>query len=132
MKITELGKVVFGEEDIENVLSKLDPASIDQLAFGAIQVDEDGKILFYNITEGHIANRDPKQMVGKNFFNEVAPCCRRPEFFGRFLEGVKAGHLDVAFEYIFDYKMNPTRVRIRMKNAARPGQYWILVQRNEK
>jgi hypothetical protein len=28
--------------------------------------------------------------------------------------------------------MNPTRVRIRMKNAARAGEYWILVQRHEK
>ncbi len=84
------------------------------------------------MTEGQIANRKPEQVAGKNFFKEVAPCARRPEFYGRFLEGVKSGQLDAVFEYIFDYKMNPTRVRIRMKKGAANGIFWILVQRLEK
>jgi photoactive yellow protein len=129
MKIKEYGTVVFEQDDIENVLAKMDPEEIDGLAFGVIQLDEEGKILYYSVAEGRLANREPSQVVGKNFFNEVAPCSKRPEFYGRFLEGVKSGHLDVAFEYIFDYKMNPTRVRIRMKKAEKQGEYWLLVRR---
>jgi photoactive yellow protein len=129
MKIAEMGKIVFDQQDIENVLAKLEPAELDRLTFGAIQVDSDGKVLFYNATEGDLSKRDPMKIVGKNFFGDVAPCCRRPEFHGRFLEGVESGSLDITFEYLFDYKMNPTRVRIRMTNGSRAGEYWILVRR---
>ena len=129
MKIKAPGTVVFELDDIENVLAKLDPEEIDGLAFGVIQLDEEGKILYYSVAEGRIANREPSQVVGKNFFNEVAPCSKRPEFYGRFLEGVKSGHMDVVFEYIFDYKMNPTRVRVRMKKSETKGEYWLLVRR---
>jgi photoactive yellow protein len=129
MKVTEFGKLVFEQDDIQNVLAKLKPEEIDDLTFGVIQVDEDGKILFYSVSESKLAGRDAAQVIGKNFFNDVAPCARRPEFYGRFLEGVKSGRLNVVFEYIFDYKMNPTRVRVRMENTHVKGKYWILVRR---
>lgn len=129
MKVAELGKIVFDQKDIENVLARLDTSQLDRLTFGAIQVDAEGTIKFYNATEGELARRDPKVIIGKNFFNEVAPCCRRPEFYGRFVEGVKSGNLDTTFEYIFDYKMNPIRVRVRMVAAGHGQEYWILVRR---
>jgi photoactive yellow protein len=119
----------YDQDDIENVLSQLDDRQIDQRSFGAIQVDATGKILSYSRTESQITKRDPKDVIGKNFFDEVAPCTRRPEFHGRFVEGVKAGTLSVVFDYVFDYNMNPTKVRVHMKKALTGDTHWILVNR---
>lgn len=44
-----LEQVKFGKSDIENVINKLTPQQIDDLAFGAIQLDATGRILTYNL-----------------------------------------------------------------------------------
>lgn len=123
--------VKFGAENIENVLAKMSDADVNNLSFGAIKLDGTGKILFYNDTEGKITGRNPKDMIGKNFFTEVAPCTKRPEFYGVFQEGVASGNLDTLFEYTFDYKMNPVKVKVHMKTAMNKDGYWIIVKRRD-
>lgn len=127
--MNKLNIISFGAEDIENVLSKMDQDELNQLAFGAIQLDSDGTILSYNTAEGQITGRDPKDVIGKNFFTEVAPCTRSPEFYGKFKEGVKSGTLNTLFEYVFDYKMKATKVKVHMKKALVGESYWIIVKR---
>ena len=126
MSITSLK---FGADDIENALSQLSSGEIDSLAFGAVELDPDGKVLQYNAAEGEITGRDPKAMIGKNFFNEVAPCTKSPEFFGRFKEGVESGALNAMFEYTFDYNMQPTKVKVHMKKALTGDSYWLFIKR---
>jgi len=121
--------VRFGSDDIENQLQKMGEQDLDQMAFGAIQVDGNGKILQYNAAEGDITGRDPGQVVGQNFFKDVAPCTDTEEFYGRFKEGVKSGGLNTMFEYTFDYKMTPTKVKVHMKKALTGDSYWIFVKR---
>lgn len=122
-------RVTFDQNDVENVLADLSDDEVDDLAFGAIQLDAKGKILSYNQRESQITGRNAEDVIGKNFFKEVAPCTRRPEFYGRFQEGVKNDDLNAVFNYTFDYKMNPTRVRVHMKKALAGDSYWVLVQR---
>lgn len=121
--------VRFGGDDIENSLAKMDDKKLDELAFGAIQLDANGKIIQYNAAEGGITGRDPKSVIGKNFFTEVAPCTQSKEFQGRFKEGVKNGDLNTMFEYVFDYQMTPTKVKVHMKKAISGDTYWIFVKR---
>lgn len=121
--------VKFGAEDIENTLSKMNDQDINGLAFGAIQLDANGNILSYNQTEGEITGRKPEDVIGKNFFTEVAPCTNRPEFHGKFTEGVQSGDLNALFEYVFDYKMEPTKVKVHMKKAMSGDSYYIFVKR---
>lgn len=121
--------IKFGQDDIENAISKLGSGEVDNLAFGAIELDDSGKILQYNAAEGAITGRDPKAVIGKNFFTHVAPCTKTPEFFGRFEEGVKSKNLNVMFEYTFDYNMKPTKVRVHMKRALSGASNWIFVKR---
>jgi len=128
-RMPTLDMVSFEQADIENVLAQLSPEQIDDLPFGAIQLDATGKVLAYSRREAQITSRDPAQVIGRNFFEEVAPCTRRPEFYGRFQEGVRKGELGVVFDYTFDYKMNPTRVRVHMKKAILGDTYWVLVSR---
>jgi len=124
-----LKTVSFGKADIENVLARMDGAALDKLAFGAVELDAQGTVLRYNATEGAITGRDPKAMIGKNFFTDVAPCTNRAEFKGVFDAGVRANNLNTLFEYTFDHQMRPTRVQVHMKRAISANSYWVFVKR---
>jgi len=122
-------QIKFGSDDIENSLAKMDDKDLDGLAFGAIQLDRNGNILHYNMMEGEITGRNPEEVKGKNFFRDVAPCTDSPEFGGKFREGVANGNLNTLFEYVFDYKMTPTKVKVHMKKAISGDTYWVFVKR---
>ena len=124
-----LNIVGFGKDDIQNVLSKLTAREVDQLAFGAVQLDGKGPVLQYNAAEASITGRDQKAVIGKNFFRDVAPCTSTPAFKGLFDKGVREGNLNTMFEYVFDYNMAPTKVKIHMKKALSGDTYWIFVKR---
>jgi photoactive yellow protein len=124
-----LNIVGFGRDDFDNVLSKLTAKEVDQLAFGAVQLDGKGTILQYNAAEASITGRDAKAVIGKNFFRDVAPCTSTPAFKGVFDAGVREGNLNTMFEYVFDYNMSPTKVKIHMKKAISDGSFWIFVKR---
>ena len=124
-----LTRVEFGQENLDNVMATLSPAEIDKLPFGAIQMDSAGKVLSYNDTESAITGRRKEAVIGRNFFDEIAPCCNKPGFRGVFDAGVRAGHLNAMFDYVFDYRMNPTRVKVHMKAALTGDSYWVFVRR---
>jgi photoactive yellow protein len=127
--ISTLDTVAFGKADIENVLARMNEGDLNRLAFGAVEVDRTGKVLKYNATEGAITGRDPKAMIGKNFFTDIAPCTNRPQFKGVFDKGVREDNLNTLFEYVFDHQMKATRVKVHMKRAINGGSYWIFVKR---
>jgi photoactive yellow protein len=124
-----LNIVGFGKADFDNVLAKLTAREIDELAFGAVQLDAKGTILQYNAAEASITGRDAKGAIGRNFFREVAPCTSTPGFKGVFDKGVREGNLNTMFEYTFDYQMQPTKVKIHMKKAIADDSYWVFVKR---
>ena len=121
--------VEFGKDSLDNVLGTMSARDIDTLAFGAIQLDGKGTILLYNQAEGTITGRDPKAVIGKNFFTEVAPCTNTPAFKGTFDQGVRSGNLNTMFEYTFNYNMAPTKVKVHMKKALVGETFWIFVKR---
>ena len=121
--------VGFGKDDIENVLSKMSAQEVDQLAFGAVQIDAKGTILQYNAAEASITGRVKKDVIGRNFFRDVAPCTNAPKFKGVFDAGVRNGNLNTMFEYVFDHNMAATKVKIHMKKAIGDDSFWIFVKR---
>jgi len=127
--LDNLNVIAFGKTDIDNVLSKLSNVEIDRLAFGAVQLDARGQILKYNAAEASITGRNAASVIGRNFFTEVAPCTNAPNFKGVFDAGVKSGDLNALFEYVFDYNMAPTKVKIHMKKAISGDTFWIFVKR---
>ena len=124
-----LNIVAFGKEDVENVLARMTPQELDDLAFGAVQLDSKGTVLVYNAAEASITGRKASDVVGRNFFTDVAPCTDTPRFRGIFEAGVRADNLNTMFEYTFDYRMQPTKVKIHMKKALVGDSYWIFVKR---
>jgi len=122
--------IPFGKDDISNVVARMDKSQLDELPFGAVMLDRRGTIVKYNRMEQQISGRtDPKRVIGKNWFKDVAPCTRSREFYGKFLEGVSRGRLDALFDYTFDYKLTKQAVRIHMKSSSDPNYYWVFVKR---
>ena len=120
----------FGNNDVENKIRNMKGDELDRLPFGAIQLDRHGKIMQYNATESKISGRDSSAVIGRNFFNDIAPCTQSKAFKGRFDEGVKAGNLNTMFEYVFDYDtMKNIKVKVHMKKAPSEDLYWIFVKR---
>lgn len=113
-------------------LDALTEEQLDRLPAGTIRVDAEGRILFYSRAQSALSNREVESVLGRNFFSEVAPCTVVPEFYGRFRRGVLTGHLETAFEFVFDFKMDPVRVRITMRASDRPGEFWIIVQPRDR
>lgn len=127
--MSDMDLVGFNKTDIDNVLNRMAEKDIDKLAFGAIELDRNGTVLKYNAAEGAITGRNPAAVIGKNFFRDVAPCTSKPAFKGVFDTGVRNNDLNTMFEYVFDYQMKPTKVKVHMKKALSGGNFWIFVKR---
>jgi photoactive yellow protein len=127
--MSDMDLVGFNKTDIDNVLNRMAEKDIDKLAFGAIELDRSGTVLRYNAAEGAITGRNPAAVIGKNFFRDVAPCTSKPAFKGVFDAGVRGDNLNTMFEYVFDYQMKPTKVKVHMKKALSGGNFWIFVKR---
>lgn len=105
------------------------PASeLDALPFGVIRLDDEGTVLSYNRAEAALTGRDPQQVIGRNFFTEVAPCANLPAFAGRFRAGVARRHLLETFPYRFDFRMAPRAVTVTLFYSDVTGSAWIFVR----
>lgn len=120
--------IKFGSDDLENRLAA-DPSRAELLPFGAIMVNQHGDVLRYNHVESGISGRSASEVVGKNFFNDVAPCAKGQVFYNHFFRAVADGQVNTMFDYQFDYKMQATNVRIHMKSADASKGVWIFIKR---
>lgn len=121
-------RITFGAADIENRLAVLSAADLDRIAFGIIQVDSNGSVLVFNTAESSITGHESTAVIGRNFFTEVAPCTDVAGFRGRFDAGVRAGNLNVLFEWHLGQGTTPI-VQVHMKKAASDGVFWIFTKR---
>lgn len=104
---------------------------LDALPFGAIRLDKNGTILSYNATEAKLTGRDPKRVVGRNFFTQVAPCTNVQAFAGRFREGVAKGDMHEIFPYRFDFEMAPRDVTVTLFYSQQTGSAWVFVRESQ-
>jgi photoactive yellow protein len=118
---------IYGVGDMQNALATMSAEEINALPFGVIKVDRKGTILVYNAIEGRLAGFDSTKVIGRNFFRDIAPCTNRPEFLGRFVEGVKTGRFDVTFRYKFIFPAQPVIVTVHLRNSLFDDTVWILI-----
>lgn len=122
-------RVRFEPNDLQNALANISDEEVNDLVYGAVELDAQGVILSYNRAESELTGRKPEDVIGRNFFEEVAPCTRSNEFSGRFFKGVETGDFNAVFEYVFDHEMTPTKVRIIMVKSIDRQTYWLLIKR---
>lgn len=94
---------------------QMSEAEFDALPFGVIRLDAEGKVLAYNAAESALARRKKEQVIGRNFFTEVAPCTNTDAFAGRFHALCAAAVADSqTFDYPFQFPWGVRHVRIRL------------------
>lgn len=120
--------IPFGSQDIDNILAH-EPQRAEYLPFGAVMLDRNGKILKYNKAESAIANRNPADVIGKSFFDEIAPCAKGKRFHGEFLKFHQTGQINVMFDYKFAYKGANVGVKIHLKALPDGKSCWLFVKR---
>ena len=120
--------IPFGSQDVDNILSR-EPQRAEYLPFGAVLLDRNGTIMKYNKAESMIANRNPADVIGKNFFNDIAPCAKGKRFHGEFLKFHRTGQINVMFDYKFAYKGADVGVKIHLKSQPDGQNCWLFVKR---
>lgn len=93
--------------------------AINNLPYGAIELDVTGSILTYNQAEGDLAGLDPARVIGKNFFKQVAPCTDVKAFQGRFAEFIHSNAGPQSFTFIFQFPGRPVEVNITFISTDR-------------
>jgi photoactive yellow protein len=119
--------IKYENYDLNTIVERIPEKIRDDLPFGLVKLDLNGTILEYNMAEAELTGFRPEEVIGRNFFLDVATCTQTPEFYGKFREGVDKGLVNVQFDYMFDTNMVPTTVRVRM---AQLGNFvWMTVRR---
>jgi photoactive yellow protein len=124
--------------DISEVVARLPVAERNALPFGLVKLDKAGIILEYNMAEAEISGVNQEDVVGKNFFLDVAVCTQRPEFYGIFRQAMDgSGFINQIFNYEFQNALysavhEPVKVKVHMFSSQdSKGQsiVWLMVKR---
>jgi len=108
--------------------NSISEAELDLLPYGVIQLDTTGNVLRYNAFEAGLSGLKKENVVGKNFFKQIAPCTDLQQFHGRFRDGVAAGELHCTFRFHFAFKERPCDVTVTLFYNDRDRSVWVLVQ----
>ena len=115
-------------------LTALTPSEIDDLPFGYIALTRDGTILRYNRYEASLSRLDPRSVIGKNFFSEVAPCTQVKEFEGKFraFANRDSGPAMLSFDFVFAFRHGLQNVRIGMVRSPANDEVIMTVNRYDE
>jgi chemotaxis family two-component system sensor kinase Cph1 len=111
-------------------VKRMTPDELDALPFGVIKVDREGLVLAYNESEARLARRKPEEVIGRNFFTQVAPCTNVREFAARFRDGVTRGKLHVTFPFVFTFPNRPVNVMVTIAYESPDPHAWIFVDQD--
>jgi photoactive yellow protein len=118
----------LGIVPVEDLL-KLTPSDYDRLPFGFITVDRDGGILRFNAFETAYSGMREEDVLGRNFFRDIAPCTSVREFEGRFRHMIEEGEDGVArFRYVFRFGGGERLVQVSMTFIASEDRGIIIVR----
>ena len=86
--------------------------ALDKLPFGLIELNRDGTIIYFNQAEERLSRKDKADVIGLNFFTEVAPCADVKEFHGRFHKFLDSGNLAEPFNYTYYFGEQAVDVQV--------------------
>jgi photoactive yellow protein len=113
---------------LSSVIDSMTETELDQLPHGAIQLSTDGRVLKFNAYESNLSSLKKENVIGKNFFKQVAPCTDVQEFYGKFRAGVSEKNLHINFRYHFAFKQNPRDVTVTLFYSPTTDTVWVFVK----
>lgn len=115
----------FHAVDLPAALAAASDDALLAAPFGVVRMDATATVTLYNRWESQLSGLSPEFVLGKMFFEQVAPCTNN---FMVALRYEQAGDLDETIDYVFTYRLAPTAVRLRMIKRD-GGPRWLLVER---
>lgn len=113
---------------VESLLH-LSPEEADALPYGLIVLDRSGVIVRYNAAESRLSGLAPSQVLGRNFFLEIAPCTRVRTFGGVYRRMVQTGEPAMTqFEFAFRFGFGEKRVFIQLAYSQERERGLIVVE----
>lgn len=110
-------------------LTQVPASEIDRLPFGYIALDRAGVVLRFNAYESRLSGLQPRDVIGRHFFREVAPCASVQEFAGRYERMVEEDQVaSVRFRYVFRFRGGERLVQIFLAYVADRGEGLIIVR----
>lgn len=107
-------------------LSSMTTVEFDALLFGLIRLDHDGVVRAYNAWEAQMARHDPRKVIGRNFFTEIAPCTNVAGFRGKLDELIHSAYKSHVFDYEFAFPWGTRNVRVRFVVES-DDERWVLI-----
>lgn len=92
---------LFPTEDIRS----LSPEQLDDLPLGVVELDPSCTVTRYNRTEARASGLMVGDVIGRHFFDQIAPCTSVQEFRGRAEEMMRSSHaLREELDFVFHFK----------------------------
>lgn len=113
----------FSAADLFDQLQAASDVELTDAPFGVVRFDERGTVTLYNKWESGLSGLSPEGVVGRGFFEEIAPCTNNFLVAERYTDEAE---LDETITYTFTWKMNPTRVRLRMLRQGASARYLVV------
>jgi photoactive yellow protein len=108
---------------------ELTRTELDELPFGVITLDRQGKILRFNLAEGKLARLAAHSTIGLDFFADVAPCTNVQEFRGRFDDFAAKYDAGVdRFDFSYSFRWGREDVSIALLRKAARSDINIIVR----
>ena len=119
--------ISFDAPDLAALVEQSSQFELDRLPFGVIQLDREGKVLFYSATEAKFSGF--KELpLGSNYFTEPL-CVNKREIHTRVLRAMEDGPFDLEFGWKGDRVRADRELRIRVQ-SSRNGGYWMFIERD--
>ncbi len=116
-----------GMEAFPANLPSMGPSELDSLDLGIIQLSDSGKIEGYNARESAFSGWKREQVLGRNFFGDIAPCTNNALVRGQFKANLAAGLGDISIAYSFTYRMQAINVTLRLYRHAGTATNWLII-----
>lgn len=118
----------LGPEDMDR-LRRMSDQQLDSLPFGAIRVDEEGRIRAFNTYEAQAAHLSPQTVVGMSIY-DVAPCLAVKEFLEAVARVKQGERVDESLRFVFPRGGNALAVvTVRLFFDAALGNTWVFISK---
>ena len=105
----------YSGEFIDKPLSLLSEEEFDLLPFGGFMLDREAIVVKYNKMEESLSRFDRKDVIGKNFFSDIAPCTQVKDFLDRYQQLLASDVADlVQFDFVYMFGRGLVHVNIFM------------------
>lgn len=119
-------KLSFDARDLAAQVEALDEADIDALPFGAVRLDRNFFVRFYNATESKLSGYG--HPIGQNFF-EISETPTKDELKAKILAARETGKVDLELGWRGGKGASLSELRLRVQ-SSKDGGVWMFFERD--